>query len=185
MSVHVVKAALTLRLRVSDDSLDQQPITSAPRSVARALAHESISLAQYENLGYYPPLDYMGRKQRLSPEFMYTLEHLSLLVDSYAREEISRRLSHVFSSVQVTAVQPQAYTMPPVRLSDKDALEHLIDHFDPTVLRLHLEVSLISKHDEVTTMERITRQRTERVLRNVFDMLEICSARVLTQGQAA
>jgi hypothetical protein len=176
--LHLSKIALTLVLQVSEDVLDRYLPASA-QVVGEELAREVSEHVRAEKLGYYPALDYFQSQGGVEKSLLEAAEHISWLVATLVRDEIRKRLRPVFSSVSIQAVQPVAFTMPPVRPNQPNAHVALTKHYTPDTVKVNLLVTLFQKVEAEEGLEKLADHMLWRWLKDVFESVEVTSAQLV------
>jgi len=177
-SIHFVTVAAHLVLRVSPEVLERQSAAS-PAAVGAELAEAVDGYARREGLGYFPALSYFKEVGGVDATLLEAADHLAWLAGELVQEEVRRRLRQVFSRVEVESLQPVAFTMPPVRPSQGDALAQLTRHYTPDTLKLGLLLTSLQKQTVPLGMEQFVRRTLWRWLRERFAAMDIASARLV------
>ncbi len=178
VTIHIVRVALTCRIRIALEFLERQLVAS-PRTVGERLETQVRAYVEANRLGYFPPLDFFRKHGGIDPDLLKAADNIAWLVTTTIRQEIRRRLNHIFSNVRVESVQSLAFTMPAVRPHQANARDALIKHFTPNAAKAVLVLSMISKQQANQLTERMARQRVLRLLGRHFEALDVTSAHVL------
>ncbi len=176
-SVHVVRVAAGLLLRVSPEVLSRRSAVS-PAAVGRQLARQADTYVREQGLGYYPPLDYLLSQAAVDEELAETARSVAWLAGQIAQDTVRRRLRAVFSQVELDSMQSLAYTMPSVRPSDKESVEALARHFTPDTVKLALTLSFLQRRPAREVSQQYARRMLWRWLKDHFSRMEVTNARL-------
>jgi len=179
-ALHVTRIGLAVTLQVPHEALERHA-ASSPAVVGEQLAEAVAAYVRAEGLGYYPALDYFREAGGVDPELIAAADAIAWLAATLARNEVRVKLRPVFSSVNVQGLQAVAFTLPPVRPRQTDALQRLARHYTPDTLKLDLKVSLIQKRPPAEGIERLASHMVYKWLKANFTSVEVTSAR-LEQG---
>lgn len=168
------RVATTLDLRLSQHDLDKD-LAASPHSVGEEIAEQVIIYEEDNKLGYYPAIEFLKQQEAIDSDSIKAIENISWSVSNLIREEITKYLKPVFSSVEFKKIQLHALTMPSVRPHMKNSRHELVAHFTPDHVHISLVVTLIKHYDDSTTAERMTKNMIHRWLNDHVDGLEITS----------
>lgn len=169
----------TVRVRLAEDVLLQHSPSSA-EIVGNELTQQIHDYVQRHKLGYYPALDFFEQHGDIDYDLLQTAENMSWLLCRLVRQEFQSKLRQVFSQVQFQSVQTLAYTMPPVRYGNANALHDLSLHYTPLSVKLELVLTMISKNSSVSA-EDFIKNALHRWLKDSFEMIEISSVVAVNQ----
>jgi hypothetical protein len=173
-SLTMAKVALSLRIKLPQESLERH-VAASPGVIGTELAKQVQAFASKEQLGYYPPVDYLRSQEAVDTALLDALEQIAWVASNMAREEIRVRLRPVFASVRFESIHASAYTMPSVRPGQANAFSRLSEHYTPTAVKVDLLVTLIQK-TERSGLERLAKQLATRWLKGKFAEFEVTSA---------
>ena len=175
--MHIDKARVGVLVRVPAHAMDRHLPCSASR-VGTELATAIDSYVRDTQLGYYPALEFFRNVDAIDQDLLHSVEQIAWLVSKLAREEIQLRLRPIFATVKFDSIQTVAFALPPVRPSQKDALEHLAAHYTPDTIKLELVLSMLRKDTDTAErkVETYARKMIFRWLRDRFDHVEITSS---------
>lgn len=144
-AIHFSRVAIGVTVQVPEELVEAN-IGYFPSVLGDHLAEQVLTHVEDNGVGYYPALDYFrDHTGALDPALLALTDEVAAFCITYARREFRRRLSRVFSSVQVQQAQCMAFNLPPVRPSHKDAVERLARHYSPNAVKLELVLSSIEK----------------------------------------
>ena len=175
MGVEVVTVASSLTVSVPEELIEQQT-GYLPWVLGENLAAHVDTYVMEEHLGYYPALDFFRDYPVVaSPSLLAFIDEVAAFCVNFARGELSSRLEHVFSSMQIEQLQCTAYTMPRVRPNRSNGPMDLAQHYAPDTVRVELLLSSIHKgHFEGE--ERMVMDKISRFAREPFSRFQINSA---------
>lgn len=178
MGVEVVTIAANLTVSVPETVVEQQ-LGYLPWVLGENLAGQVDTYVMEEHLGYYPALDFFRDfPKAVDAELLDTLDEVARFCANFARNEMHRRLSRVFSSVQIEQLQCTAYTMPRMRPTRSNGPMDLARHFSPDTLKMELLLSSIQKgHFEGE--ERMALNKLSRFAREPFSRFQLNGAKRL------
>jgi hypothetical protein len=108
MSVEVVTIASSLTVTVPEEVVEAQ-LGYLPWVLGENLAGQVDTYVMEERLGYYPALDYFrDRPEAVDQALLQLIDEVATFCASYARRELRRRLSRVFSNVQIEQLEKMA-----------------------------------------------------------------------------
>jgi hypothetical protein len=177
-SIHFVTTAVHLVVTLHPETFARRAGAS-PAAVGQALARVVDAAVRREGLGYYPALGYFREVGGVEESLLEAVASLAWLATEMAEDEVRRRLRQVFSRVDVESTQPVAFTLPPVRPSQEEALARLARHYTPDTLKVALRLTSLQKQQAPVGMEQFVRRTLWRWLRERFAALDIASARLL------
>jgi hypothetical protein len=143
------------------------------------LATEVNKLVSARNLGYYPALNYFSEVVGFPTYLLDAVSDVYALAASIVTDKISDILIPIFSNVQVNNIHCVAYSLPAVRPGKPDAIKELARHYTPNVIKFELVVSLLQRQKPQESFERYADNTVYRWLAEVFEKVEITSARLL------
>ena len=178
MSVEVVTIAASLTVSVPETVVEQQ-LGYLPWVLGENLAGQVDTYVMEEHLGYYPALDFFrDYPKAVDAGLLKTIDEVAKFCGDFARNELRRRLSKVFSSVQIEQLQCIAYTMPRMRPSRSNGPMDLARHYSPDTLKVELLLSSIQKgHFEGE--ERMAMDKLSRFAREPFARFQLNGAKRL------
>lgn len=176
--LHIARVALTGRATVADTIL-KQFFSSPVSELGALLARQIHDFVIEQQLGYYPPLDYVQEQQAVDEYLLDAVTEVSQVAMDVARREIETSLQPVFSSVTIESLQSVVYTMPKVRVGQPDALDALSSHYTPNRVKFDLSVTLIQKQEKKTGLEKMVEGMVQRWLSDAFEEIETGAARLV------
>ena len=177
-SIHIAKIALIIKAKLPLEAL-QQHFPTPVITLGEQLAQQAIAYVKRESLGYYPALEYFQEHGGIDAYLLDAAGQMSLLTVTMTKQEVSRVLQPLFSSVSIGTVQSLAYTMPTVRPSQPHAEQLLAAHYLPDKVKFEATVSLLQKKLPQPGIENAAKQIALRWLDEVFAEVEVTSARLL------
>ena len=132
-------------------------------------------------LGYYPAIDYFVEQEDFPGYLLDAVQEVSTLAVDIVASTIREILVPIFSNVQVNNIQCLAYSMPSVRPGRPNARQDLAKHFTPNAVKFELVVSVLQKEKSAEGFEKYADNTVYRWLSEVFEGVEIFSARLLEQ----
>jgi hypothetical protein len=179
-SLHIAKIALTIKAKLPLQAL-QQHFPAPVETLGEQLAQQVMDYVREQSLGYFPALEYFQEQGGIEDYLLDATAQMSLLTVTMTKQEVSRVLQPVFSSVQVGTVQSLAYTMPSIRPSHPQAGKLLAEHYLPDKVKFETVVTLLQKTKPEPGIEKAARQIALRWLDEIFPEIEVTSARLLQE----
>jgi hypothetical protein len=179
--LHVAKVELSVKVAVPV-ALLQKHLPAPIDKLGAQLAEETHKVVMRDSLGYYPALDYFKESGAIPGYLLDAVDEVATLATALATDQINEMLVPVFSNVTVNSVQCLAFALPTVRPGKPNAREELASHYTPNVLKLELIVSVLQKHEPEESFERYADNTVFRLLGEVFESVEISSARLLPEN---
>ncbi|MFA5529552.1 MAG: hypothetical protein WDA11_02680 [Thiohalomonadaceae bacterium] len=176
--LQITRVALGLTVTVPEDLIELN-MGYLPWVLGDSLASQVSAAVNKCRLGYFPALDYFRRESGgVDPALITLIDEVAQFSVDFTRRELRRRLSRVFSNVQIEQAQCLAYTLPRVRRNQPQALAELGHHFSPDKVRLDLVLSTIQK---VATEEPVslTLRKVTHWGREPFACFEVNGTRLL------
>jgi hypothetical protein len=177
-SIHFVRIAAHLTVTLSAEALERHAPAS-PIAVGQALADAVDACVRERGLGYYPALGYFREVGGVDESLLDAASNLGWLAGELAAEEVRRRLRQVFSHVELDAVAPIAFNLPPVRPSHPRALQRLARHYAPDTVKVALILTSLQRQSAPVGMEEFVRRTLWRWLRERFAAMDVASARLV------
>jgi hypothetical protein len=178
--LHVTKVELSVKLAVPV-ALLQKHLPAPIDKLGAQLADEIHQWVTRNNLGYYPALDYFKEGADISGYLLDAVDEVASLATALATERINDLLVPIFSNVTISAIQCLAFALPTVRPGKPNAKAALAEHYTPNVLKFELVVSVLQKHKSQEGFEKYADNTVFRWLSEVFEGVEISSARLLPE----
>jgi len=176
-SITVAKVALSLTLKMAEVLL-QRHLVSSPRVMAKELAREIDAYVRNNNLGYYPAFDYFKDKEGIDQELITVIEETGWTICKLAREHLVSDLKPAFSNIQIQSIKPVAFSLPSVRLSTPDHMEHLVHHLTVSNIKVGMVASSIEKLTQTDDIEKIAERKIWRWLQEDFESIKVVSASI-------
>jgi hypothetical protein len=178
--LHIIKVRVTLEIELSDGVL-RSYLPASPQAVGGELAAQVDHYSRAQKLGYYPALDYFQHETGVvGADVLDAAQNIAWFAGNAVREEIQMRLRPVFANVALESTQCLAFTFPPVRLHQDNALAHLAAHYTPNTFRLCLLLSSLSKQEALDgDWENLTRRKLLTHLMRHFNGIEITSVQLV------
>lgn len=156
----------------------QRHLVSSPRNMAKVLAKEIDAYVRTNKLGYYPALNYFRGRQGVDQELLKVVEETGLIVCRLAEELLISDLKPAFSNVQIQSIKPIAFSLPPVRLTTADHMEHLVHHLTVSNIKIGMVASSIEKLAETDDIGKIAERKIWRWLQEDFESIKVVSATI-------
>ncbi len=179
-AIHIVKTALSLRVRVAL-SLLQERLGELAAGAGADLAVQIDALVRAEKLGYYPALDFFAQREGIDRGLLAAHEQAARFVREHVEKEVRARLWPAFSHVRVVNTQSPAFALPSVRPSQPEAVAALAQHYTPALVKVDLVVSSLKKGAAGEGAERAAAQQARWWLRECFESVEVSDARVVAE----
>ena len=180
-SLHIARIGLTVRGKLPTKTLEQY-FPAPIRVMSRSLAEAIDNYAQRHKLGYYPALDFFVHGNEVPAYLLDAVDQISAMAMSITRQQVYDLLQPIFSSVRVESILSLAYALPAVRPGQPNAIQLLTDHFTPDSVKFELYVTLLQKHQAQSGIEISAKKMAWRWLEDLFEELEITTARLLEKG---
>lgn len=177
--LRVSKVELSVKLTVPM-ALLQERLPAPVDKLGAQLAGEIHKHVTDNKLGYYPALDYFKQSSDIPGYLLEAVDEVAALAITLATERINDTLIPVFSNVTINAIQCLAFSLPTVRPGKPHARTALAAHYTPNVLKLEMIVSVLQKHKLPQSFEKYADNTVFRNLSEVFEAVEISSARLLS-----
>ena len=178
-SLHVVRVGLTVRGRLPHSALEQY-LPAPLASLGQQLAKQIDDYANQNTLGYYPALDYFRQQNAVDSYLLDAVDQVAQIAVTITKDEVTRILAPVFSSVRIESVLSLAYALPSVRPGKKNAEQQLALHYIPDVVKFELFVTMLHRHEPEPGMEVGAKKIAWRWLEEAFEDMEITTARLIT-----
>jgi hypothetical protein len=178
MAIEVVTIAASLTVSVPEELVERE-VGYLPWVLGENLAGQVDTYVMEEHLGYYPALDYFrDTPLAVDPSLLLLIDEVAIYCASFARRELRRRLSRLFSNLQIEQVQCTAYTLPRMRPSRSNGPMELAEHYSPNTLKMALLLSSIQRgHFEGE--ERMALEKISRFAREPFSRFQLNGAQRL------
>lgn len=178
MGIEVVTIASSLTVSVPEEAVEAQ-VGYLPWVLGENLAGQVDTHVMEERLGYYPALDYFrDQPEAVDQALLQLIDEVATFCASYARRELNRRLSRVFSNVQIEQLQCTAYTMPRMRPNRSNGPMELAEHYAPNTLKVELLLSSIQK-ERFAGEEKMAMDKLSRFAREPFAHFQLNGAKRL------
>ena len=180
--IEVVTVAASLTVTVPETVVEQN-VGYLPWVLGENLAGQVDAWVMEQGMGYYPALDFFrDHPEAVDQPLLLLIDEIAAFCANYARRELRRRLSRVFSSVQIEQAQCTAYTMPRVRPSRSGAPAGLAEHYTPNTLKMELMLSSIQK-TSFEGLEEMTLNKLMRWGRDPFDAFQVNGSQLLSNSR--
>ena len=177
-SLYVTRVELGVKLIVPVTVL-QKHLPAPIDKLGDQLANEVDKRVGKLNLGYYPALDYFKDTDDFPHYLLEAVAEVGSLAADIAMQKINEVLVPIFSNVKLSNVQCLAYSLPAIRPGKSNAKNALAAHYTPNVIKFELVVSILQRHKPQGGFEKYADNTVYRWLSEVFDSVEISSARLL------
>lgn len=178
--VEVITVAASLTVTVPETVVEQN-VGYLPWLLGENLAGQVDAWVMEQGMGYYPALDFFrDHPDAVDPALLQLIDEIASYCAEFARRELRRRLSRVFSSVQIEQTRCTAYTMPRVRPARSGAPEGLARHYSPNTLKMELLLSSIQK-GLFEGLEEMTLNKLLRWGREPFEAFQVNSSQLRKQ----
>jgi hypothetical protein len=176
--LHVVKVELSVKVVVAV-SLLQKHLPAPIDKLGEQLAGEIQKRVDDSGLGYYPALDYFREREDFPAYLLDAVDEVSSLATEIAAHKINDVLVPIFSNVKINNVHCLAYALPAIRPSMAAAGTALAQHYTPNTLKFEMVVSVLQKKPPQEGFEKYAGNTVYRWLSEVFEAVDIVSARLL------
>jgi hypothetical protein len=175
----VTQIALGVKVVIDPVSLEEHAAASAD-VIGKELARQVAEYSRSNKLGYFPALDYFrDHEDAVDKELLDAADNLSWLATRLVREEVRKRLRPLFASLRFDAIQNLAFTMPPIRPGQPNAMLRLAEHYAPNTVKLDLTASIVTQYDTAQDMKGHSSHQVYRWLKDHFESVEVTSCRQL------
>jgi len=178
MALQFTSISLSMKLAVAEDELERH-LAASPSVVTDELVSHVKKHEKENRLGYFPALDYYINNNAIDADLVSALQSISWVVTNMVRNEIRIKLRPVFSNIKFESIQTLAYTLPQVRVSDKQLTEKLLEHFSANNVKVNLTVTLIQKFIDNSAAEKLAKNLTYQWLKNSFHSIDISGCKVV------
>ncbi len=178
MILNFTSIAISLVVIVPEESLAQH-LAASPKAVSEELVAQIIQYEQQHQLGYYPALDYFIQNEVFDQDLIDAVRNIAWVVTGMVRNEVKIKLRPAFSNIKFENIQPLAYTMPTVRVTDTHKSEKLNEHFSLSTVKLNLIATLIQKVVDEQAARSFAGNLVYRWLKDSFSDLKITSTTVV------
>lgn len=176
--LHVTRVELSVKV-VVPIALLQKHLPAPIDKLGEQLAGEVHKQATSQNLGYYPALDYFKDQGEFPAYLLDAVDEVFSLATGIATHKINEVLVPIFSNVKINNIQCMAYALPGIRPGKPNAKAILARHYTPNILKFELLVSVLQKQSPQEGFEKYADNTVYRWLSEVFETVEIVSARLL------
>ena len=176
--LHVTKVELSVKITVPI-ALLQKHLPAPIDKLGEQLANEVHKQVTKQNLGYYPALEYFKGQPEYPAYLLDAVDEVFSLAASITTHKINEVLVPIFSNVKINNIQCMAYALPQVRPGKPNAKQQLAQHYTPNILKFELLVSVLQKQSPQEGFEKYADNTVYRWLSEVFESVEIASARLL------
>jgi hypothetical protein len=174
----ITRVALGITVTVPEDLIELN-MGYLPWVLGDSLAAQVSQEVAERRIGYFPAIDFFRENcQTVDPALIALIDEVGQFSIDFTRRELRRRLSRVFSNVQIAQAQCLAYTLPRVRPSQPQALTELGRHFAPDKVRLDLVLSTIQKAPSEEPLD-LTLRKVNHWGRDPFACFEVNGTRLL------
>ncbi len=179
MSLRFTQVAITLTVEVPEASLERH-LAASPRVVGEQLADQVIAYEKTHQLGYFPAIDFFIDNGNIEQALVEALHNIAWVVTGMVRNEVRIKLRPAFSQLKFETLQAQAFTLPPIRPNQQNALAKLIEHFSATTVKISLIATLIQRIDDQDAAKRMAKSMIYKWLKDDFAKVEVTSTHVLS-----
>lgn len=147
VNLHIQRVFATLTFTVPDEIIEVN-MGYSPFVIGDNLAGQVDAWVMEHRLGYYPAIDYFqGNDEAVDQPLLELMEQVARYSGDYAVRECRKRLSHSFSSAEITQIKSTAYSMPRMRPHREGGPSALAMHYAPNRLRAEMVIGCVQKHD--------------------------------------
>lgn len=159
-----------------------QHLPCSAQVIGKALADVAMNYEAKHKTGYFPVIEFFKTLENVDPDLIRSAEQVSWVVAKLAREKIQKRLRPIFSSVQFSSIQTQAFSMPRVRPHQADAHERLAIHYSPDTVKTDLLLTMMRRDNESedNRAEPYARKMIFRWLESEFESVELTGSKALS-----
>ena len=177
-SLQVIKVELGVKLEVPVSML-QKHLPAPIDKLGSQVANEVDKRVERQDMGYYPAIEYFVEGEGFPGYLIEALQEVSILSIDIVSGTVNELLVPIFSNVKIDNVQCLAFSLPPVRPGKPDAIQALAKHYTPNAVKFELVVSVLQKEKSPEGFEKYADNTVYRWLSEVFENVEIFSARLL------
>jgi len=181
-SLYVTRIGLTVKGRLPRYALEQY-VPASLDTLGQKLAQQIDDYSTQNHLGYYPALDFfkfqLKQPSNIDSYLLDAADEVAQIAVSITKQEVTRLLAPVFSSVRVESVLSLAYALPSVRPGQKNALQQLALHYIPDVVKFELFVTMLQRHESKPGVEIGAKKIAWQWIREAFEDMEITTARLI------
>jgi len=172
--VKFCRVAVMLDFKVMPQDLGKH-LPASPFVVGEEISEKAIAYEIENKLGYFPAIDFLKQQNAIDEDIVKTIENIAWLVSNLVREEITKRLTPAFSTIQFEKIQLHALKMPTVRPNKNNTAHDLAMHYAADHAHVSIITTAIKNYDDAVTSERMTKNLIHRWLNDHVDALEITS----------
>lgn len=177
--LQVTKVELGVKLEVPVNTL-QKYLPAPIDKLGSQIANEVDKRVKRQDLGYYPAIEYFVEGEEGFPGYLIeALQEVSVLAIDIVTGTVNELLVPIFSNVKINNVQCLAFSLPSVRPGKQNSMQELARHYTPNAVKFELVVSLLQKEKSPEGFEKYADNTVYRWLSEVFENVEIFSARLL------
>jgi len=181
-SLYVTRIGLTVKGRLPRYALEKY-IPASLDTLGQQLAQQVDDYTRQNQLGYYPALDFFKLQQKqqgsVDSYLLDAADDVAQIAMTITKQEATRILAPVFSSVRIESVLSLAYALPSVRPGQKNALERLALHYIPDVVKFECFITMLQRHEAKPGIEIGAKKIAWQWLREAFEEMEITTARLI------
>lgn len=177
-TLQVTKVELGVKLEVPVSTLQKQ-LPAPIDKLGMQVSDEVDKRVTEKAMGYYPAIEYFVEQQDFPVYLLDALEEVSELAINIVATTINELLVPIFSQVRISNIQCLAFSLPSVRPGKPHAKKDLAKHFTPNAVKFELVVSVLQKQQSPEGFEKYADNTVYRWLSEVFENVEIFSARLL------
>ncbi len=178
MTLQFNKVAVNMEIKVPHESIERHAPAS-PNIVGKELAQQVHHYAQQYNLGYYPALEFFNEQGGIDSDLINAVENISWVAAEIVCNEVKTKLRPIFSSISIDSLHNRAFTLPKVRMGQINAQPQLAEHFTPDVIKLNLIATIIKKHGDSRSSEKLAESLICHWLNNRFERLAVTGVKLI------
>lgn len=177
-TLQVIKVELGVKLAVPISTL-QKNLPAPIDKLGSQVANEVDKRVARQELGYYPAIEYFIEQDSFPAYLLDAMQEVAALTIDIVSSTINDLLVPIFSNVRISNMQCLAFSLPSVRPGKPHALRDLAQHFTPNAVKFELVVSVLQKDKSADGFEGYADNTVYRWLSEVFEDVQIFSARLL------
>lgn len=155
----------------------EERVGYSPTILGEHMALQVIDYVRDQQLGYFPPFDYLENNPSIDPDLLILMQELASFSSHYAKRTTRQSLSAEFASVRVRNVFSPFFAMPKIRVHAANAVAELSQHYSPNQVRV--EVILISMNEVrlgSVEIEQNCKECARQALKPHFERVQIAYA---------
>jgi len=177
--LHFPKLSLTINATLPH-SIIQQHVPGSVVDLGKIIAKNIDAYVGKNKLGYYPALSYFSDTDAVEDFLLDAIDQVAEVVQRLSEQGILDTLTPIFSTVHVDSLRNRVYTLPSIRLKDRNVIQKLNQHYCADSISFELQVSLIQRDGNTDSLDGKIKKMVMRWLTDVFEQVEITSVHMLS-----